>query len=531
MSSDEQRVDLAGSHRDPLPGASVAGAVEPDEEISVTILLRRRPGAGEPPDPDRLGRQPLPARRHLSREDFAARFGAGGGDADRIEAFAAEHDLRVLERSLGRRSVRVSGRSADVARAFGVELRRYRHPGGTHRGHEGPVRLPSSVHGMVEGVFGLDDRPQVRGQYVVYRGDPAASSGFTAVQVGRIYDFPTGLDGTGTCIGILEFGGGYNASDLDHYFSGVSLATPTVTAVSVDGATNSPTGQPDGPDAEVALDIEVCGSVSARAAIAVYFAPNTEQGFVDAVTTAIHDTTNRPDVLSISWGGPESTWSAQGLRSLNAAIGDAAALGVTVCVAAGDNGSGDGASDGSAHVDFPASSPNALGCGGTHLTAVGTTIARETVWNDGAGGGGATGGGVSAQFALPSWQSSAGVPPSVNPGAHVGRGVPDVAGDASPATGYSIYYDGQSELVGGTSAVAPLWSGLVSLLVQHLGRGAGFLNPLIYAQLPGTAAFHDITSGNNALSGTKGYSAGPGWDACSGWGTPDGAQLIQLLRE
>ncbi|HEX4214988.1 MAG TPA: S53 family peptidase [Candidatus Dormibacteraeota bacterium] len=530
MSSDDQRVDLAGSHRSPLPGASAAGAVEPDEEISVTVLLRRRLDGGDPPDPAELGQRSLAGRQHLSREDFAARYGADGGDADQIETFATDHDLRVLERSLARRSVRVSGRAADVARAFGVELQRYRHAEGTHRGHEGPVRLPSSVHGLVQGVFGLDDRPQVRGQYIVYQGDPAAASGFTAVQVGKIYDFPTDLDGTGTCIGILEFGGGYNASDLDRYFSGVGIATPKVTAVSVDGATNAPTGQPDGADAEVALDIEVCGSVAPKASIAVYFAPNTEQGFVDAVTTALHDTTNRPVVLSISWGGPESTWSAQGLQSLDQAIGDAAALGVTVCVAAGDSGSGDGVGDGKAHVDFPASSPNSLGCGGTHLTASGTTISSETVWNDGASGGGATGGGVSDQFALPSWQSAAKVPPSVNAG-HVGRGVPDVAGDGSPSTGYNIYYDGQAELVGGTSAVAPLWSGLVSLLAQHLGKGVGFLNPLIYAQLPGTAAFHDITSGNNAVSGAQGYSAGPGWDACSGWGSPNGAQLIELLKD
>jgi kumamolisin len=530
MSSDDQRIDLAGSDRPPLPGASVAGAVEADEEVSVTVLLRRRPGAGDAPDPVELGGRPLAGREHLSREDFAARYGADGGDADRIEAFATEHDLRVLERSLGRRSIRVSGRAADVGRAFGVELRRYRHQGGTHRGHEGPVRLPSSVHPLVQGVFGLDDRPQVHTQFVPYRGDPAAASGFTAVQVGQIYDLPTDLDGTGTCVGILEFGGGYNTSDLDTYFSGVGISTPTVTAVSVDGSTNAPTGELDGPDAEVALDIEVIGSVAPEASIAVYFAPNTEQGFVDAVTTAIHDTTNKPVVVSISWGGAESTWSAQGLQSLDQAIGDAAALGVTVCVAAGDSGSSDGVTDGKAHVDFPASSPNALGCGGTHLAASGTTITSETVWNDSASGGGATGGGISDEYALPSWQSAAKVPPSVNAG-HIGRGVPDVAGDAAPSTGYNIYYDGQSELIGGTSAVAPLWAGLVSLLAQHLGKGAGFLNPLIYAQLPGTAAFHDITSGNNAVPGTQGYSAGPGWDACSGWGSPDGAQLIELLQD
>ncbi len=249
------------------------------------------------------------------------------------------------------------------------------------------------------------------------------------------------------------------------------------------------------------LDIEVAGSIAPRAVIAVYFAPNTDQGFIDAVTTAVHDTTHRPSVVSISWGGPESTWTSQAMTQMEQAFAAAAAMAVTVTVAAGDNGSTDGVTDGLQHVDFPASAPHALGCGGTSLRVNGSTIASETVWNDGAGQG-AGGGGVSDVFPVPDYQASAHIPPSANPGGHIGRGVPDVCGDADPDTGYTIRVDGETIPIGGTSAVAPLWAGLVALLNEGLGHTVGYLQPFLYtaAAAPG---LHDIVSGSNGA-----YSAG-----------------------
>ncbi|MHB2009534.1 MAG: S53 family peptidase, partial [Acidobacteriaceae bacterium] len=257
------------------------------------------------------------------------------------------------------------------------------------------------------------------------------------------------------------------------------------------------------------------------AEIAVYFTPNTDQGFLDALTTAIHDATNHPSVISISWGGPESSWTQQAMTAFDDACQSAAALGITITVASGDNGSTDGVSGGANHVDFPASSPHVLGCGGTKITVSGTTLTNEVVWNDEAQSGGATGGGVSAVFALPTWQQNANVSGATNGGS--GRGVPDVAGDAAPATGYSIEVDGQTEVVGGTSAVAPLWAGLVALLNQKLGKPVGFLNPQIYPLL-GSAAFRDITQGNNGA-----FSARVGWDACTGLGSPVGNSLLAKL--
>ena len=268
------------------------------------------------------------------------------------------------------------------------------------------------------------------------------------------------------------------------------------------------------------LDIEVAAGVAPKALIAVYFAPNTNQGFLDAITTAVHDAVNKPSVISISWGSSESNWTAQGMTQFDQAFQAAAAMGVTICCSAGDNGSTDGVADGKQHVDFPASSPFALGCGGTKLTASGATITAEVVWNANPTTS-ATGGGVSGFFALPAYQKNAKVPQPAGLG---GRGVPDVAGNADPASGYQVLVDGKSLVFGGTSAVAPLWAGLIALMNQKLGHPVGFLNPLIYGSLAGQGMFADIVSGNNGA-----YSAAPGWDACTGWGSPIGSKLLHAL--
>ena len=344
----------------------------------------------------------------------------------------------------------------------------------------------------------------------------------------QIYNFPSDVDGTGQVLGIIELhypdGSGYRLTELKKYFlSNLQLPkAPTVVSVSVDGAHNKPGTNPNdqnNADGEVALDIEVAGSIAPGAKIVVYFAPNTGQGFLDVITTAIHDEINKPTVISLSYGSPEDA-SDPTTDQINQALQAAAAMGVTVCVASGDNGSSDDPNASSpAQVDFPASSPFALGCGGTELTASGTTISSEVVWNEPSGG--ASGGGVSRIFGLPDYQTNAGVPAAVDPAGPVGRGVPDVSGDADPNTGYNILVDGQAMPIGGTSAVAPLWAALVTLLNQKLGKPVGFLNPILYAN-PG--ALNDITEGSNGD-----YNAGPGWDPCTGLGSPNGMKLLAVL--
>lgn len=293
-------------------------------------------------------------------------------------------------------------------------------------------------------------------------------------------------------------------------------------AVPVDGAENLPTGSADGPDAEVMLDVEVVGAVAPGARIVVYFAPNTSRGFLDAVLAAVHDGVRTPSVLSISWGAAEVDWTSQSLRALDEAFRAAALLGVTVCTASGDDGSSDGVDDGRTHVDFPASSPHVLACGGTRLEGSGTTVRRERAWG-GAGSPGATGGGVSDVFALPGWQSAVQVPRSPSRGPWRGRGVPDVAANADPATGYRIRVDGTEGLIGGTSAAAPLMAGLVALINEKIGRSLGFINELIYG--PGASSlFRDITIGTNGA-----FSAGTGWDPCTGLGSPVGDAMAAAL--
>jgi kumamolisin len=480
-------------------------------------------------------------RKYLTREEFAANYGAAAVDIAKVEAFAHQNNLTVLEVSPARRTVLLSGTIAALSHAFGVYLANYEHPDGNFRGRTGPVYIPEDLADIVQGVFGFDCRPMARPHFrrpvppidpgLRAARKPATPAGFTPVQIAQIYNFPSGADGTGQCIGILEFGGGYTSGELDTYFQQLGIAPPSVTAVAVDGVTNQPAPGQDSPDTEVMLDIEMAGGVAPGATIAVYFSNFTEQGWVDAITTAVHDTVHKPSVLSISWGFAEGQqiWSTQAIQAVNEAFQAAASMGVTVCCAAGDDGSRDQVDDGLAHCDFPASSAFVLACGGTSLQASGTRITSEAVWNDGSDGG-ATGGGISDAIDLPSFQAHANVPPSVNPGGRIGRGVPDVAGNADPQTGYNVLADGQSGVVGGTSAVAPLWAGLIARLNQKLGTLVGYLNPLLYAQVQAAAALNDVTSGTNDITGDiGGYSANPGWDACTGWGSPNGAAILAAL--
>ncbi len=521
-------VPIPGSERTPVPGAAKIRPVDPKEPVQATVMLRarKRPKGAKPLE--RL----IASGQRLSRSQYEALYGADPQDVKKVEKFARTHKLKVSKVNRGARTLMLSGPAAAFNNAFQVDLAHYEGPEGKYRGRTGPVSIPAALKGVILGVHGLDNRPHARAHFRLAsaaRGaahpQAAQSVSYTPPQVAQCYDFPSSVNGQGQTIGIIELGGGYTASDLSSYFSALGISpAPSVTAVSVDGAQNQPTGSTNGPDTEVMLDIEVAGAVAPAAKIVVYFAPNTDAGFLDAINQAVGDKQNNPSVISISWGGPESTYTAQSLQSYNSALQSAAAVGVGVCVAAGDNGSTDGVSDGLQHVDFPASSPYALACGGTHMVASGGSISSESVWNDQPSDG-ATGGGVSATFPLPTWQSGAHVPPSVNPGAFAGRGLPDVAGDADPETGYQVEVDGSNTVVGGTSAVAPLWAGLIARFNSGLKSTVGYLNPTIYQQIAATAGtFRDITSGNNGA-----YQAGPRWDACSGWGSPNGAAIFQAL--
>jgi kumamolisin len=495
------------SHWTSPEGMKYLGPHKGTDPIDVTLVLRRRtettPQAAFWPQAPRW-----------QRGEFGEHYGADPADLDSLRGFAKQHGLTETGNDPHRRVLHLRGTPEALGKAFGVTLGQYQlgnQPPFVGCGHA--PTLPAEVIA----VLGLDRRPvaQPRSR----RPNATPNTSYTPLQLGQLYNFPSGTDGTGETIGIIELGGGFSTSDLSRYFSGLGISPePNVIAVAVAGGQNQP-GSGDADD-EVMLDIEVAGALAPGATIAVYFTANTDQGFYEAISQAAHDATNKPSVISISWGGPEDSWNSSSLAAMETALQDAAALGVTVTVAAGDNGSSDGESDGQPHVDFPASSPYSLGCGGTTLVASGTAIQSEVVWNETASNEGATGGGVSIEYPLPTWQQNANVPAS--PSGSTGRGVPDVSGNADPMTGYQVLVDGQSTVIGGTSAVAPLWAALIARLNQSLGAPVGGVHAAIY-QI-GESAFRDITQGNNGA-----YQAATGWDACTGLGSPNGQALLSAL--
>src|SRR5580658_2905215 len=428
----ESLVQLPGSERASLTDVTPAGPLDASERAEITVVLRRRA---------ELPEEIIAGPTVLSTDELAAQYGADPNDVDLVSRELGVRGLEVTAAWAVTRRLKVAGSLGDLSRTFGTTLREVStpNPGGhgriTHRYREGPLYVPAPLDGVVTAVLGLDTRPQAQPRFRV-APDAAAAQGtsYYPNQVADIYDFPAGTTGAGQTIAIIELGGGYATSDLDAYFASLGIAVPSVTAASVDGASNDPSDT-SGADGEVNLDIDVIGAVAPGAAQVVYFAPNNgDQGFVDAISDAAQ-ASPAPIAISISWGQSEDSWTAQGLSAMNAAMSDAAALGISVCVAAGDSGSSDGVSDGQVHVDFPASSPYALGCGGTTLVANPTTgtISSEVVWNDLASGGGATGGGVSDQFALPAWQANAGVGPraAAQPGGAASGTASGAAGDAA----------------------------------------------------------------------------------------------------
>ncbi len=503
---------LPGSTKSLLIGARAVGDVDPEHLMSVTVVVR-------PKTPITIEGAPL------SREEFAVRHGADPDDVRRVEEYAATHHLTAAEVNLATRTIVLRGRTADMQAAFGVTFKLYATEDNQRfRGREGDVYIPHQLQSIIEAVLGLDDRPVAK-PHLRRIAAAVAARAFNSPDVAKLYDFPLQLDGSGQCLAIIELGGGYRLTDMKKYFASVKKAVPTIVAVGVNGGSNSP-GVDNGADGEVALDIEVAGAIAAKAKIAVYFAPNTDAGFLNAIKTAVHDSVRAPSVVSISWGGPESQWTAASMQQFDVAFQEAAAVGVTVLAASGDSGSSDGVQDGKPHVDFPASSPHVVACGGTRVVASGAKIATETVWNDGPNGPGAGGGGVSAAFAKPDFQSKVSVPKPVAKSG--GRGVPDVSGNADPVTGYNVFVDGSKAVIGGTSAVAPLYAALVILLNQarkSAGKtAAGFILPALYS----TAGLcRDVTSDNNDYSGTLGvYKAGAGWDPCSGLGSAIGSKWL-----
>lgn len=426
---------------------------------------------------------------------------------DRVIHFLEDHGLTIENTYRQSRTLHVRGPAAAMQSAFSVKLARYfGESGDQFRGRSGAIYVPDDIAADVTAVLGLDDRNTARPWHAIA---PRAGGGapLTPLQVARAYKFPAG-DGHGQTVGIIELGGAFTQADLDAYLAALMVPAVAVTVVPVMGANPQPDG-PNGADGEVMLDVEIIAALAPAANVRVYFGPNTTAGFLAAINQAVADGAN---VISISWGGPESTWTQQALTAYDQTFAAALTAGCTVFAASGDNGSSDGVKGGGKHVDFPASSPHVTGCGGTRLTVDASgALAAETVWNDNPTSS-AGGGGFSTFFGKPGYQTTVS-------GAE--RGVPDVAGNADPVTGYPVRVDGQNFVIGGTSAVAPLMSGLTLRLNQLAGRAVGDFNAFAYAH---AADFTDVTVGNNGA-----FTAGPGWDPTTGLGSPIGAKVLTAL--
>jgi kumamolisin len=516
---------LKGSERKPRTGARRTGSENPNETLTVSIRIRRRPDA--PPLPDLTG----PGRRRLSRKDFAALYGASQDDLAAIAAFSAANGLSVIHSSIPRRTVVVKGTVAQMNRAFAVDLGRYETADEKYRGREGPVHVPTAIADIVEGVFGLDNRKMARRHIGLNPSSDCApgTAALTPPFVAQLYGFPTS-PATGQTIALLEFGAYYNSSAVKNIFKRYGMTPPPIVSVSVEGAHG---GIDPG---EISLDIAVAGSVATGARLAIYVAEGTQEGWVDAVTTAVHDEAHSPSVISISYGYAENeknnegfTFTLSAIQAINATFQEAAVLGVTIFASSGDEGSDCGIGDKKAHVEYPGSDPYVTCCGGTSISNVEGSEFIEKVW-EGTGRGG-TGGGISdifypPHFPLQPWQSFARLPGSVNDG-HNGRGVPDIAGNADGCSGYWTVSEEYPD--GGTSASTPLYAALAALLNANLGEPIGYLNPFLYAGPD--YIFRDISDGlSNARSNAPGYTSGPGWDGCTGLGCVNGIALKYALQ-
>jgi kumamolisin len=554
-STSDSPVPLSGSTR-PAPAQSrLIGKSDAAARLRVSVYVRRNPAypLAASSIADRLGAQPPRARTYLTDEQFNEVFGADPAELKQVEAWAARARLTVASSSVPHRRVVVEGSVADVEKAFGVELNEYEHPRiGRYRGRAGAVHVPANLSGVIEGVFGLDNRRvgRSRRRPCPARAVDAASraqvankfpGAFFPTDVAKAYDYPA-FDGSGQNVAVMAFNGagspdprgGYKLASLQTYFTKVlGLPMPSFTDVVVHGPGNVP-----GPDTnassnrgdstgEVMLDLCAVGAIVPAAKIFVYFTEFTSQGWLDAINDIIAGP-NNISVVSISYGNPEDdpqgAWTKMGVTQVNQVFQAAAAKGITVCVASGDDGSADEPQTTRAHVDFPASSPYVLGVGGTKLVVSGASVS-ETVWNEELIGEGAGGGGVSAIFAKPSYQAAVNVPPAANAPHTIGRGVPDVAAIADPETGVVvIHVDGKKlESIGGTSAAAPIWAALIVRVNQGLKARCGYLNPVLY-QKAKSGVLRDITTGNNGA-----YKATKGWDACTGLGAPGGKKLLSAL--
>jgi hypothetical protein len=335
----------------------------------------------------------------------------------------------------------------------------------------------------------------------------AAAPGVTPIELARHYNFPKNIAGEGQCIGIVSVGdGNYQETDLEQYFSSHGLKTPRVRRVGAEPREKAA----DWSAAHLTMQIEIIGAIAPAAQFVIYHGSNTNDGFLSAVEAVTADEKNNPTVLLIAWGAPESNWNKQFRDRMERALTGAALRGVTVCVPSGGP-----------EVNYPGSSPHVFACGGTSLKVSNGQFVGETPWGSG-------GGGVSRVFARPKWQE--GIPlPAASGGGRARRAVPDLSAHADPMNGYRIFVGGNWTPVGGLTASAALWVGLIALLNEAVGRPHALNHEDLYRYFGPAGVLRHVPTAEAGGDGA-GDGPGPGWTPGAGWGSPDGDRLVTAIR-
>ncbi len=577
---------LPGSERPQVPGSVLIGPVNGAEHVAATIRVRPRQEAPADHDFDHWQNTPPGKRQFLSAEEYMSTHGSAEEDINALVDFLASKGLNVIERDAGRRRIVVEGTAGKINAAFAITLNTYRAPQRlvprpgprkegkdaesrtvkehVHRGFEGPVHLPSELVGVVAAVIGLDNR-RLGGPAATGTGDPPGANYLSPPAVAQLYGFPdTGA--VGQTVGIFESaadGAAYLHSDITAFIASLPAGyntAPNLTDIGLKvGLTtysnNSAlvTSSPSPGVGECGIDVSIVAAVVQGGNINVYFTENSEAGWEAFLNRAIFPLAgdNAPSVLSASWvldlgddpgtiGNPSTSGSIANV--ISGLLQTAAMRGITVFMAIGDWGSANQITDGKCHVSYPNADPWSTACGGTIVGNINTppTTFEEFTWSDANQLASpfqsfpyvATGGGVSDNFPVPAYQTAAGVLPISNNDGNPRRGVPDVAGMIAMDGFFfaGVGGPGQNQFIG-TSLVAPLYAGLVGVIVKWLGRDIGFLNPTFYAY--GPEICNDVRLGNNE-SGNPApdapvYTSGPGWDACTGWGSVEGFRLLAAL--
>ena len=535
-------------------GAKPIGRLNPEQHIHFTIVLAQKDplppphSMAEPPDKKRENAHSIP--RPMTHAQLRELHGARSNSAKAVRAFAEQHGFKIVKDTSARRTVQLSGSASAVERAFKVRFEEFDYEGGRFFAPSGPGTIPDDLQGLVEIGLGLHSFPHSnpRRRSSVCCLEPSAK----IADLARAYNFPDHLNAKGQTIGLIEFGGGYYPEDIEQFCRGLEIPVPTISVVNVGDAGNQPASHRaiheflemiDGSlsiaaaskesesfvaaqsTAEVTMDLEILVALASGAHIVVYFAPSDEQGLYHALSHAVHDEHYKPDVLSISWSFPEQAVSKGTIESIETVLREAAHLGITVCASTGDSGALNGAKHGTPSVNYPASSPYCLACGGTSGRITPTGIEHEVVWNATHFGiHGASGGGISTHFHPPAWQRDATVP--IGPGGAQGRGIPDVAGLADPRYGCEMRVIGRTFASAGTSAVAPVWAALIARINEALGRRCGHVHPVLYdIGRQEHSGLRAILKGQNGY-----YHAGERWNACTGYGTPRGDALLAYFE-